>query len=176
MALNVEIKARCIDLEFVRSYLLKQGARHIGCDHQEDIYYQVPKGRLKLRKGNIESNLIQYVRANQAGPKQSNFSLFPVDDGEKLGHVLSNSLNTLVTVKKSRDIYYIENVKFQLDTVDDLGTFVEIEATNLIKPEATESDLDAQCNHYLQELGILTADLIDVSYSDLLLAKQKTKA
>jgi len=34
----------------------------------------------------------------------------------------------LVTVEKIREIYFIDTVKFHLDTVSDLGYFVEIEA------------------------------------------------
>ena len=47
---NVEIKARCSDLDRVRDRLIALGARVVGTDHQIDTYFQVPRGRLKLRE------------------------------------------------------------------------------------------------------------------------------
>ena len=66
--LNVEIKAKCRDSNRVRNYLLNNGAAYKGTDEQTDTYFNVPNGRLKLREGNIENNLIFYDRGNQAGP------------------------------------------------------------------------------------------------------------
>ena len=60
--LNIEIKARCTDSRFIRDYLLSRGADFKGTDHQTDTYFNVPHGRLKLREGNIENNLIFYIR------------------------------------------------------------------------------------------------------------------
>jgi len=38
-----------------------------GLDHQIDTYFNVQKGRLKLREGNIENSLINYDRKNVSG-------------------------------------------------------------------------------------------------------------
>ena len=57
---NIEIKACCAAPEEIREVLAEQGADFKGIDHQTDIYYKVPKGRLKLRQGNIENSLIFY--------------------------------------------------------------------------------------------------------------------
>jgi adenylate cyclase class IV len=56
--LNVEIKAVCSDPTSVRRYLIENGADFRGHDNQSDTYFNVPNGRLKLREGNIENNLI----------------------------------------------------------------------------------------------------------------------
>jgi predicted adenylyl cyclase CyaB len=37
----------------------------------------------------------------------------------------------LATVDKHREIYFVGNVKFHLDTVEGLGTFVEIESIDM---------------------------------------------
>ena len=73
--LNVEIKAICNDPSSVRSYLVNHGAIFKGIDEQTDTYFNVKDGRLKLREGSIENNLIFYNRANQTGPKSSHFNL-----------------------------------------------------------------------------------------------------
>ena len=67
--INSEIKARCADQEAVRHYLHEHGADFKGTDHQIDTYFDVPEGRLKLRQGPIENNLIFYQRADTDGPK-----------------------------------------------------------------------------------------------------------
>ena len=121
--LNVEIKAKCSNPSFIRQYLLSGNADFKGTDEQTDTYFNVPNGRLKLREGNIENNLIFYERSDQAGPKDSHFYLVKVDDAKGLKEVLAKSNGIKVVVQKKREIYYINNVKFHIDEVPGLGTF-----------------------------------------------------
>jgi adenylate cyclase, class 2 len=166
--LNIEIKASCKDAEFIRQYLLAHHAEPKGTDEQTDTYFNVSNGRLKLREGNIENNLIFYQRTNQAGPKNSRFSLVKVEDAAGLKDVLTNAMGIKVIVKKKREIYYIKNVKFHIDEVPGLGSFVEIEAGNVLA-DVLESELRRQCDFYMKELRIHASDLVEVSYSDMLL-------
>lgn len=168
--LNVEIKAKCSDASFIRNYLLSNNAEYNGVDEQIDTYFNVQQGRLKLREGIIENNLIYYERANQAGPKNSHFHLVKVEDAAGLKDVLTKSIGIKVIVKKRREIYYIKNVKFHVDEVPGLGSFVEIEAGNILA-DLTQAQLKEQCDFYLKEFGIKEDDLIEVSYSDMLLEK-----
>ena len=57
---NIEIKAHCKDPEKIKNILTERDADFKGLDYQTDTYYKVPKGRLKLRRGNIENSLIFY--------------------------------------------------------------------------------------------------------------------
>ena len=77
----------------------------------------------------------------------------------------------MIVIKK-REIYYIGNVKFHIDEVEELGSFVEIEAGNILA-DLTGAELSEQCNFYLKEFGIINKDLIADSYSDMLLKKQQ---
>jgi adenylate cyclase, class 2 len=166
--LNVEIKARYSDHEKAREYMISQGADFKGIDHQTDTYFNVPHGRLKLREGNIENNLIQYDRENQAGPKNSVFNLVKIEDAAGLKDALTKSLGIKMIVAKKRGIYYINNVKFHLDEVEGLGRFIEIEAGNILSPGATQEDLKGQCDFYIKELEIEKENLMESSYSDLM--------
>lgn len=170
--LNVEIKAKCHNPEGIRKYLLASGAKFIGTDKQTDTYFNPRHGRLKLREGNIEKNLIFYKRSNKAGPKSSHFYLIKVNDPGGLKELLEKSLGIKTVVRKRREIYYIGNVKFHIDEVPELGSFVEIEAGNILadKPEA---ELRQQCEFYMKEFGIRQEDLIDASYSDMLMQLKK---
>jgi adenylate cyclase, class 2 len=166
--LNVEIKARCQNPENIRHYLLTNKADFKGTDEQSDTYFNVRNGRLKLREGNIENNLIFYERTNQPGPKNSHFNLVKVEDPKGLKEVLTKSNGVKVIVKKTREIYYINNVKFHIDEVPGLGSFVEIEAGNVFV-DLSQHELKQQCDFYIQEFKIEPEDLVDVSYSDMLM-------
>lgn len=166
--INIEIKARTSRAEAIRHYLLANGADYKGTDIQTDSYFNVPNGRLKLREGNIENNLIYYERANQTGPKQSDFRLTKVTDPVNLKAILASAIGIKVVVSKKREIYFIANVKFHIDELEGLGNFVEIEASNKDADIPVEQ-LHKQCDFYMRELGIQVADLIYHSYSDMLL-------
>ncbi len=168
MFINIEIKAHCHDPRKIRTYLQFNQAKFIGIDEQTDTYFNCLSGRLKLREGNIENNLIFYDRANSSGPKASYFQLLKVEDPSGLKSILASTNGIRVIVKKKREIYFIDNVKFHIDTVPGLGHFMEIEAGNKTHPEMTEMELQEQCARFMNELGIRTEDLIDRSYSDML--------
>jgi adenylate cyclase, class 2 len=170
--LNIEIKARCENPQKIRNILAKLGADYWGIDHQIDTYFKVPNGRLKLREGNIENHLIFYERKDDAGPKASEVSLYEPRSGSEpdLREILKNALEVLVVVDKKRHIYKFENVKFHVDQVKDLGSFVEIEVLDdfgtIPKPE-----MQKQCEHYMKLFKTEEKDLINCSYSDMLLKK-----
>ncbi len=165
--INIEIKSKCHNLEGIRELLKLNNAHFKGIDYQIDTYFNVNNGRLKLREGNIENSLIYYDRANKSGPKQSNVTLFRYDKGSTLKDVLVNSLGIFVVVKKQREIYFIDNVKFHIDKVDNLGNFVEIEAIGELN--INKKELLRQCDKYLKMFDINKKDLIEESYSDMLL-------
>lgn len=165
--LNVEIKARCPRPDWVRAMLLAQQARFVGEDHQVDIYFQVATGRLKLREGNIENALIFYQRDNQGSPKKSAVTIYPCAPDSNLKSVLTAAIGVKTIVDKRRFIFFIDNVKFHLDEVQGLGSFVEIEAIDL-NGNKTEAELLEQCQFYMQLLNIQSADLLENSYSDML--------
>jgi len=168
--LNIEIKAKCDDHEKIRQILKSRNADFKGIKHQIDTYFKVNNGRLKLREDNAENFLVFYEREDKAGPKQSDVILFKSDLDSSLKEILLKSLGVLVVVDKQREIYSLENVKFHIDIVKNLGTFMEIEAIDSDGSLGKEKLLE-QCQNYLNLFGILKSDLISVSYSDLLLKK-----
>ncbi len=172
--LNVEIKAKVKNLSEARKYLLSQNADFRGTDHQIDTYFNTPKGRLKLREGNIECSLIGYHRENQAEAKRSDIGLQKLDPSTAQGirEALTMTIGQRVVVDKSREIYFIDNVKFHLDNVKGLGEFVEIEAIDSVG-NIGEEKLREQCKNYQELLGIQTEQLLTHSYSELILDLNK---
>ena len=127
----------------------------------------VGQGRLKLRQGNIENSLIHYARPDQSGPKESQVTLYETSQAGQLLAVLTAALAVLVVVDKRRQILWIDNVKFHVDDVTHLGSFIEIEAIDRTGDIGREALL-RQCEAHMQALGIEHSDLEARSYSDLL--------
>lgn len=167
---NIEFKARTTKLNELEAKLQTLNPVFIGLDNQCDTYFNVPKGRLKLREGNIENTLIYYERSDTAGAKQSDIILYHHQPDKSLKDILTKVNGVKVVVDKKRKIYFIENVKFHFDEVEGLGTFAEVEAIDKNGDIGVER-LKEQCNFYAAFFDILPQDYISYSYSDMLLEK-----
>lgn len=168
--LNIEFKARSNKIDLLEAQLQQHNPRFIGEDHQVDTYFNVSAGRLKLREGNIENALIHYEREDFAGAKSSHVLLYHHQPDKTLKNILLKTLGVKAVVDKRRKIYFIENVKFHFDSVEGLGTFVEVEAIDR-EGNIGKENLQAQCDKYAALFGITTDDFCSVSYSDMILNK-----
>ena len=160
-------------MERLESKLKELNPFFAGIDHQIDTYFIVPYGRLKLREGTIENALIHYNRVNSAGAKQSDVILYQHQPDKNLKEILAKALGIKTVVDKKRKIYFIGNVKFHFDEVNELGSFVEVEAIDKDGSIGIEK-LKEQCNHYIQLFNIANDQFIAESYSDLLAKKSST--
>jgi len=163
---NFEFKAKVESIEAYENKLLKLNPVFKGLDNQIDTYFNVSKGRLKLREGNIENALINYDRENVNDAKQSDVILYQHVPNVALKNILTKQLGIKITVDKKRKIYFIDNVKFHFDKVEGLGTFIEVEAIDSNESFTTEQ-LKAQCDKYFNYFELEKSQLIDKSYSDL---------
>lgn len=169
--LNIEFKAKANDVLAAEKMLEQHNPRFIGEDHQVDTYFNVVNGRLKLREGNIENALIHYERENTAGSKSSQVLLYQHQPDENLKAILTKALGIKAVVDKRRKIYFIDNVKFHFDTVQNLGTFIEVEAIDRDGSIGKEK-LQEQCDFYAAMFGIKEEDFVAVSYSDMITAQK----
>jgi adenylate cyclase, class 2 len=170
MPLNFEFKARTNQLSFLEEKLLSLQPKFIGEDFQTDTYFNISNGRLKLREGNIENALIHYNRINVASAKTSDVLLYQHQPNPLLKQILEKSLGVKVVVEKKRRIYFLGNVKFHFDEVEQLGSYVEVEAIDNDGTIGIEK-LKLQCEHYASFFGIHANDYVSHSYSDLLLTR-----
>jgi adenylate cyclase class 2 len=164
---NVELKAKTSTPENAKKILDDLGARYVGCDNQLDTYFNTPSGRLKLREGNIENSLIHYNRQNSKDAKLSNIAYSKITNSLDIKHVLTSSLGILIEVRKERHIYFIDHVKFHIDYLDSLGTFLEIEVIDEFD-EYSVDEMNSLCKEYQTILSISDDDLLTHSYSDML--------
>ena len=163
---NYEFKARTDRLDELEAKLKTLNPRFVGEDHQIDTYFNVPEGRLKLRQGNIENSLIRYHRENSADSKLSKVLLYQHAPAPELKTILESSLGIDVVVDKVRKIYFIDHVKFHFDSIQELGTFVEVEVIDSTGQADIET-LKTECQKYAQFFEIEPKDFVSHSYSDL---------
>ena len=168
--LNIEFKAKAADINGLEEKLQSLQPKFIGEDHQKDTYYNVQEGRLKLREGNIENALIWYQREDIGGAKQSDILLYKHAPDDALKKILLKLHGIKIVVDKIRKIYFVDNVKFHFDRVDELGTFIEVEAIDS-KGEIGIEKLKEQCDYYINFFEIKQHDFMKESYSDMLLQK-----
>lgn len=168
--INFEFKVRVEELDKLEQKLLQLNPVFKGEDHQTDTYFNVNKGRLKLREGNIENALIYYEREDLPGSRKSEVILYKHSPDLALKNILVRTLGIKIIVDKKRKIYFIDNVKFHFDTVKDLGTFIEVEAIDEYGKTGIE-ELKKQCSEYADFFEFKQKHYIDKSYSDLLLEK-----
>jgi adenylate cyclase, class 2 len=168
---NFEFKARVNDLKKLEQKLLELNPVFKGEDHQTDTYFNVSKGRFKLREGNIENALIYYERVDKASAKSADILLFKYYPDAALKEILERVNGVRVIVEKIRRIYFIENVKFHFDMVSELGTFIEVEAIDE-NGQRTLEELERQCKKYFTFFDLKESDFVSKSYSDLILEKK----
>lgn len=102
MPRNVEIKARVSNTEalWARVALLSDGPPRVMA--QEDMFFNVPHGRLKLRVlSPTHGELIFYQRANLAGPKTSTYTLVETQNPHQLKAVLAIENSSLDTAGRA---------------------------------------------------------------------------
>jgi predicted adenylyl cyclase CyaB len=167
MPRNIEIKARLSQVEEqrARAALLAEGDPEVIV--QEDVFFHVPQGRLKLRRlSPTHGELIFYERANQTGPKISTYMLVETDRPEQLKAVLAAAHGIRNTVRKTRQLYRVGRTRIHIDHVESLGHFLELE---VVLGELEDPGIGAREAHDLmQQLGISAMQLVEGAYVDLL--------
>ena len=165
---NFEFKVKVDELEKYENKILTLNPEFEGVKHQIDTYFNTELGRLKLRESNDENSLINYDRENISGSKESQIILYQHKPNVALKNILTRQLGVKIIVDKKRKIYFIDNVKFHFDNVDGLGTFIEVEAIDR-NEEFTTEELKEQCNKYFNFFQLTKSNLVDKSYSDLII-------
>ncbi len=163
---NLELKARIADLDSARERVRALGAERQGAEHQVDQYYQVPRGRIKLRRSSLDgAHLIVYLRPNDVSASVSTFHRLPVDRPEELADTLAAIFGAGPIVDKEREVWWWKDVRVHLDQVAGLGTFVEFEAR--LDTIGDQGEAGGLIDQLTQQLGIESSDLISDSYGEM---------
>jgi predicted adenylyl cyclase CyaB len=167
MARNVEIKVRLRDPDELRRRAESLSGGPGRALDQQDVFFRVPDGRLKLRRfPDGTGELIFYRRPNDAGPKTSEYFIHRVDDPASLRDLLERALGVRGVVRKRRLLYLVGTTRVHLDEVEGLGSFLELEV--LLEESQTGAQGEAIALDLLTSLGASAAERIAGAYIDLL--------
>jgi predicted adenylyl cyclase CyaB len=167
MARNIELKARLADLD--KTWLLvRELAGHAPeVIEQDDTFFACAVGRLKLRVfADGTGELIAYERADEAGPKCSEYIITPVTHPQNMRRALARALGVTGRVIKRRVLFLIGRTRVHLDRVQDLGDFLELEV--VLEENESPDEGVAEAHNLLNRLQINAAQLVSGAYVDLL--------
>ncbi|WP_109476735.1 class IV adenylate cyclase [Paraburkholderia sp. C35] len=168
MARNIEIKARAQQFEQLRERAAALSPDAPMIFRQQDFFYDVPRGRLKLRQfdDGTPAELIFYQRDDRDGPKASYYTRSPVTNPEAMHSLLATALTTRGIVSKERHVYIVGRTRIHLDRVDGLGDFVELEV--VLAQDDDEEGGEKEAHAVFAKLGVPESDLVAVAYVDML--------
>ena len=170
---EVEVKVPA-DLELIRERLEAIDAEHVGTVEQADTYYDAPHRsfestdealRIRRERGSAEG--IPSCNVTYKGPLLEEASKTRVEletsvgDGEALNAILAHlGFDPVATVEKRRELYAVDSYTVTLDTVAEVGEFVEVER----EVEATDDGSDgvrAQGTNGVQAEDGVQEDVMD---------------
>ncbi len=170
MPRNVEIKARVQSMDAVRARAAALSDASAVVLDQEDTFFNVPEGRLKLRVfPDGKGELIAYRRPDSIGPKTSEYFVYRTPHPGPLKELLTVALGARGVVRKRRLLYLVGATRIHLDEVEGLGAFLELEV--VLAADQPEAEGEVIARHFLAELGIRDEDRVAAAYIDLLEAE-----
>ncbi|XP_059056447.1 uncharacterized protein LOC131850271 [Achroia grisella] len=169
---NIEIKARITNYDNICKIAEELSGGPPTVIVQDDTFYRVNSGRLKMRfYADSSATLVRYDRDDEGGPKLSDYDLvqFPTAEKEKakqLDEILRKCLGPRGRVIKERKLYMVGQTRVHIDSVQDLGQFMELEV--VLRPEQTVDEGRAIARDLQTKLQVQDKDLIECAYVDLL--------
>ena len=174
--LEIELKTRVPSLEDVRKALNNHQAESRGRVHEHDIYYNAPHRDFGVTDEAVRVRYTDdHAVVTYKGPKMKNYNLkareelnFAVESGTAFETMLSRlGFTKTAEVNKWREHFVMGDASISLDTVEELGTFAEIE----IIASPGDEDPTARIERIAQEIGVKGEPIL-ASYLELLLAKR----
>ena len=166
MPQNLEIKLKLQSHDSALLVLNNLNAEFVKIINQKDIYYKSTGALLKLRIEDDNESLIKYNR-DEKNPDR--FSDYEVIYFKSTGtESFFNSLFEIeAIVEKKRSLYLYKNTRIHLDTVKNLGDFMEFETLVINGQE----DARSRFNFLIEKFGIDINKQIKCSYRDLIINK-----
>ncbi|KAI6242881.1 CYTH domain-containing protein [Aphelenchoides fujianensis] len=156
---RANLKARVTDdLEQIeeRIFLSLDTIGHVV--HQEDVYFNVPSGQLKLRTNQTAKDCGELISTK---PVPNHPSLMEVERTP-----VENTPQLRVTPRphacRRSECYAKDNVEIHVDMLEESGNFVDIEIKNL-----NDFDWEAQLGKIKQELKIDDSQIVQSTYLEL---------
>jgi len=172
--IEIEVKVKA-DLKAVEKRLLQEGADFMNEERQIDSYYNAPDRNfaqtdeaLRLRSVG-RKNMLTYKGPRLDTASKSRKEVTVSVTRKRTEELLSSlGFSKFGQVTKVRRNYRLGDISVSLDEVENLGTFMEIEAL------AEEKDLEfheKMVIELLEKLGVSEGDIIRDSYLELIYGK-----
>ncbi len=169
---NLEAKWRVEDLGEIRRKAEAVSAVFQWTRKQRDVFFVVPRGRLKLRiVDGRPGELIAYFRPDEANVRSSRYVVAQVPEPEPVLAALSATLQVLAEVRKERTLLLWRNVRVHLDQVEGLGSFVELES--VVDRETPREEARANFERLSGALGLDPRQSVPQAYVELLLETER---
>ncbi|MFK7855481.1 MAG: class IV adenylate cyclase [Granulosicoccus sp.] len=168
MASNIEVKARLNDLSEAKKTaerLTDSAGQKIV---QRDTFFYCESGRLKLREFlDGSGELISYHRADTSEAATSDYLIYQTESATSLRETLAKTLHVKGEVRKSRYLYLSGRTRIHLDSVEGLGSYIELEV--VLERDDDQKVATQEATGLMRQFGINQSDLVDVAYIDLLI-------
>lgn len=170
--MEIEIRARVENLSEIRDILGVKG-KPVGFSSEDDLYLR--------HESDIERSLVLRIRRMKDGSLLTfkgkakgddtawpdvDLPLFHPDDLEKL--LLGSGYVEVVRIQKCRSTYCTDEFEINLDKIERLGNFIEIEGRGT---DESRSVIEQDMTRLLIELGIQESAIIRKGYVALMLDK-----
>ncbi len=171
MPRNIEIKARIASVEALLPRARAVAGGEPQAIAQDDTFFRVPQGRLKLREfADGSAELIHYQRADGDAAKASDYVRVAVPEPAALREALARACGLLGRVRKQRLLLIARqgpfSTRIHLDRVEGLGDYMELEV--MLVDGQSDADGRAVAEALMRELGLHGAERIAGAYMDLL--------
>ena len=167
MPRNIEIKAKLENSSIQRKIAETLSNANSTRLEQHDTFFNVPHGRLKLRKHpDGTGDLIFYERPDHSGPTTSTYVLYTTKNPTALLKTLELSLGRGDVVKKTRELFIVGRTRIHIDNVEGLGKFLELEVVLNDSEDVSEGEREAQS--LMNKLNITKESLRHLAYVDML--------
>ncbi|WKX93257.1 hypothetical protein Q1695_010916 [Nippostrongylus brasiliensis] len=165
---SIVLKARVDDIEQAENAIFDLTESLGTFFVQEDVYFNVPNGNLKLRimHPNRCGQLIYNSLSNKSDHKLSESQVTEVEDVLSIRATLSAALGERGTITKKRRVFTMDDVRIYLDDVDQIGQFIDIAVTL----NSSQSDsCYARAKEIRERLNISEDAVVPVAYLDMMM-------
>ncbi len=120
---------------------------------QDDSFFSVPHGRLKLREfADGSAELIHYHRADSTEAKASDYVRVAVPEPAALREALARANGLLGRVQKQRWLCLVGSTRIHIDRVAGLGDFMELEV--VLQDGQSDAEGQAIAEALMLQLGL----------------------
>lgn len=161
---NVEFKAEIRDLTAARRQCSLVGATFAGSFVQIDTYFRLAEGRLKRRETpGRAAEWIFYRRPDGPVARLAHYTI--LTDEQARVRFGEGTLVPWKVVRKTRELWMVDNCRVHLDSVEDLGLFIEFEA--VVSPRHDLGECRMMVQHLREQFAPIMGEAIGGSYESL---------